>query len=915
MKIMKKINTLNSVIQTTEGRKNLGITQSMLPRSFASLWMTVAMVLAFAGCSEEDLVQPANSQAGTLHITSVIIDGQEVGRSRVVGENGGTYTINNLPANHSITGFSEGDEIQLYYSFEPVSWDEAVKGAAEARFDDNSWTITDDEDYNGDDVINPDFDNGEKWEDVKMYASVVPASEGPRSLGRQAEGSNTTPQYVLGDIDDEDVWQVTDCLYASTEDRSITVDTDLKSPTLGAVTIRFKHQDALLRLPIPESGFNVAGTYVVDGTAYNVTGLATLWAFLDGNCYVPFTQVGNNLQAIVYSGVSLVGFKAVLYATEVAAENTPMPRSTGSEPSTITLDLPFKVGGSARTGIVLEENTQYPLTLTLRPNQAQVNLASATGKPGWAVDVQEHEFDNSENEFELKYIAGENGAAGTFIVKTPQALQNLNLWMVGTKSTAYFKALGYAGCGDIADDISNANRYAQNITLAADITLPTVGEGESNWTPIGNSSNIYSGVFDGNNKTIKNLTIVDGSSFYLGLIGTLSGTVQNLKLKNAKIDGSTFRKQNFSQVGGIVGAMQDGARVLGCTVSGNIWGGNSYVGGIVGKARKGILIENCTTAEGSVVKGLYVGGILGESDSDVSNRSSVTGCINWGTVIRPQDNSNYGYVGGIVANGDDFDITNCTNYGALTSDDAVYMGGIIGGGISCKLENCTNMETATLTVTSKTSDKYTHLGGIIGYAHYLVQVKGCMNHAAITHTYNSSHNYIGGIVGKMNDYNNGDGFVACGNTGSITLQKMDGITYSSLYVGGIAGYNNDTDCKYRGCWTKDVVEYNYSMTAETTVKDGFGYVYDASPIINSYTASAKTEGTTDQAFINGKTGYTDDETSDEDEGMSMNKALETLFYASGKPGASLSTKYYWNANTNGGWPTLTTTAPTMPTGN
>jgi hypothetical protein len=106
---------------------------------------------------------------------------------------------------------------------------------------------------------------------------------------------------VLGDIDDDDVWQVTDCLYAFTEDGSITVDTVLNSPTLGATTIRFKHQDALLRLAIPESGFNVAGTYVVDGTAYNVTGLATLWAFLDGNgsdWYIPFIQVGNNLQAM-----------------------------------------------------------------------------------------------------------------------------------------------------------------------------------------------------------------------------------------------------------------------------------------------------------------------------------------------------------------------------------------------------------------------------------------------------------------------------------------------------------------------------------------------------------------------------------------------------------------------------------------
>ena len=36
----KTNNTASSVIQTTEGRKNLGNTKWTLPRSFAPLWMT-----------------------------------------------------------------------------------------------------------------------------------------------------------------------------------------------------------------------------------------------------------------------------------------------------------------------------------------------------------------------------------------------------------------------------------------------------------------------------------------------------------------------------------------------------------------------------------------------------------------------------------------------------------------------------------------------------------------------------------------------------------------------------------------------------------------------------------------------------------------------------------------------------------
>lgn len=168
MKIMKNkilYHSIGSVILSNA--KNLDTCTADANRSFAPLrmtwmgaWMTMtmaALALAFTACSEEDIMQPANGQSGSLHISSVIIDGQQVARSRVVAENGGPYNINGLPVNHSITGFSEGDEIQLYYSFEPVSWEDAVGGAAKASFDGSSWTITDDEDYNGDDVINPDF--------------------------------------------------------------------------------------------------------------------------------------------------------------------------------------------------------------------------------------------------------------------------------------------------------------------------------------------------------------------------------------------------------------------------------------------------------------------------------------------------------------------------------------------------------------------------------------------------------------------------------------------------------------------------------------------------------------------------------------------------------------------------------------
>lgn len=619
-------------------------------------WMTMtmaALALAFTACSEEDIMQPANGQSGSLHISSVIIDGQQVARSRVAYEGSDTpVSINNLPANHSITGFSEGDEIQLYYSFEPVSWELADDCAAKARFDGSSWTLSGTENMPATEestfIIKPG--NGEKWEDVKMYASVVPASEGPRSLGRQAEGSNTTPQYVLGDIDDDDVWQVTDCLYAFSEDGSIKVDTDLKSPTLGAVTIRFKHQDALLRLAIPESGFNVAGTYVVDGTAYNVTGLATLWAFLDGNgsdWYVPFTQVGNNLQAIVYDTYyTLAGFKAVLYTT---ASGRPGDVNY-NESEVLTLDLPFKVGGLASEGIKLVENTQYPLTLNISPNQAEVNLASA-GKPGWG---DEDQLSNAENEKDLEYIA----TSKTFIVKTAAGLQHLNKWMTGTISTFDFKAKGFAGNRNITAAEGSPDALAMNITFMANITLDAPATtGGSNWTPIGTEANPYTGTIDGNGKTLGGMVInaTEHDHGFVRYLGT-NGQIKNLTFEDAQVASTEGR--NVGIVAGVNKGMVDNCHTVGTSSV----KAKMFVGGIVGSNKN--VITNCTNVA-QVAATSEVGGITGDNyDGFVSS------CINSGSVIGTR------LVGGIAGSQFVAEMIACGNTGSVSGDKQV--GGIVG---------------------------------------------------------------------------------------------------------------------------------------------------------------------------------------------------------------------------------------------
>ena len=356
--------------------------------------MTMAMMaLAFTACTEEDLMQPTQGDAGTLHIASVTIDGQEVAQTRVVAD-GGNYP-DGIPFNQFFIGFTNGNKLQLVTN--GLSAEDVTTNQFYAIYnDDGTWTISDTQ--TGTNPVSLKPAEGKKWADVSISA----AFGGDDIKGSIAEVYNQVAPpmgVVQGDIPKKSSIIYSDWLVASTGN-GVTIDTDVKSPTLGAVTIQLKHAHALLRLPMSAATIN-DGTYIVNGTAHNVTGLGTLWAVLnvsstgegeDGTAtttstYIPLTAVtidgADYLQAIVLStttdgAYTLTGFKAVM--------------NTSEEGKTLTLDLPFKVGTSEThdaDGIALAPNTRYPLTLTIAPYTASVSLSGGLGKFGWGTDEEE----------------------------------------------------------------------------------------------------------------------------------------------------------------------------------------------------------------------------------------------------------------------------------------------------------------------------------------------------------------------------------------------------------------------------------------------------------------------------------------------------------------------------------------------
>ena len=179
-------------------------------------------------------------------------------------------------------------------------------------------------------------------------------------------------------------------------------------------------------------------------------------------------------------------------------------------------------------------------------------------------------------------------------------------------------------------DIVNSENGQQQNKAAHAVLMENINLNNEQWEPIGNSSDKYTGTFNGNGHTISGLYINDSSADYQGLFGYVDqgGTVQNLS-----VSGTV----NSSYVGGVVGL--NSGNVENCyntgTVTGtvNVSGNSSVVGGVVGYNNGSV--TNCYNT-GEVSGKISVGGVVG-----YNNSGTVKNCYNTGNVSG-------GRVGGVV---------------------------------------------------------------------------------------------------------------------------------------------------------------------------------------------------------------------------------------------------------------------------
>ncbi len=206
------------------------------------------------------------------------------------------------------------------------------------------------------------------------------------------------------------------------------------------------------------------------------------------------------------------------------------------------------------------------------------------------------------------------------------------------------------------------NGYAgKYFLLTTDLDLKEI----KNWVTIGYGypeiDKTFQGIFDGNGKTISNLTI-DGSTYsYLdgfyhgGLFGRITNNAQlkNLKLTNVNI--------KYSSSGALVG-MTNNASIIKCYSDGTISG--SYSGGLIGEAYNTTISQCCSDV--FVDGASQTGGLIG-----TINNCIVNDCYSTGKVKGSRE------VGGFGGNIYESTISNCYSSSYVISSDS-YCGGFGG---------------------------------------------------------------------------------------------------------------------------------------------------------------------------------------------------------------------------------------------
>ena len=214
---------------------------------------------------------------------------------------------------------------------------------------------------------------------------------------------------------------------------------------------------------------------------------------------------------------------------------------------------------------------------------------------------------------------------------------------------------------DAANDTAWGDFYKQTANIEASATSSwNAGAG---FSPIGTSTNKFSGSYDGQGYSIDSLYISRSGSDYQGLFGytSSSAVIDSLGVTNANVSGNDF-------VGALVGLNSSGASIIDCYTTGKVFATKGDCGGLIGE-NAGSVAESFSTCTVTGGNNYSMGGLIGYTPS---GSGTISNCYTTGEV-----SVSCGGAGGLVGNHSGGSIVNCYSVSKVSAPSAY--GGLIGG--------------------------------------------------------------------------------------------------------------------------------------------------------------------------------------------------------------------------------------------
>lgn len=213
----------------------------------------------------------------------------------------------------------------------------------------------------------------------------------------------------------------------------------------------------------------------------------------------------------------------------------------------------------------------------------------------------------------------------------------------------------------------------------------------------------------------------------------------------------------------------------------------------------------------------------------------------------------------ISANGMKFDGENHTISGPITIDncDRSVTSNFLAYASACIIQNLTlNIQT------NQISGFISGFGSFCGNG-FECQFINCHNHSDISGSFST----VGGIVGEMTRYFENT-FIACSNSGNITIEFPNDWWVSSIQLGGIVGnvksYSQNAEADFKGCSNKGSFAINATNTTLFSIggiagaaKSDAGTIFMANGCWTSGQTIIKSIMTDATLYYGGIMGYTD----------------------------------------------------------